>query len=99
MLDTSLEFIIQEEKLLINSYYNRYSAATANSPTNHTSNTKAPDHNQDELSIKLEQTKALEALLKSKIEMKSIQESIKEARKIGVIGGVESLSAGEVVLV
>ena len=40
-----------------------------------------------EMSIKLEQTKALEALLKSKIEMKGLYESIKEVKAIGVIGG------------
>jgi len=51
-----------------------------------------------EMNAKLEQTRALEAFIKSKIQMKGLQESIKEARKIRVIGGVVQAgdSAGEV---
>ena len=62
--------------------------------------TLAAEVRAQEMSVKLDQTKALQALLKSKIEMKTIQESIKEARATGVISALESVSAvGEVMVI
>ena len=49
-----------------------------------------------EMNAKLDQTRALEAFIKSKIEMKGLKESIKEARKIGVIDGAHLVAVNEV---
>ena len=62
--------------------------------------TLAAQAREQEMSIKLEQTKALQAFIKSKIEMKSIQESIKEVKATGVIAALEGVSAvGEVMVI
>ena len=50
--------------------------------------TLAAQKRAQEMSVKLDQERALEAIFRSRIEMKAIKETIKDMRAIGVIGSV-----------